>query len=631
MNRRSLLTSALVLLANRLPLPGWTTAAEAGVTSGEWRHGISPFGDLKYPRGFKKFDYVDANAPKAGSAWQIALGTFDNFNPVVAGIKGSLVLGIENTHSTLLVSSLDEVSSDYGLLAEAVSYSADFSSISFRLRPNAKWHDGKPITTDDVLFSFEAFKKFNPQAAVEVRQIVKVEKTGDREITFMSDRPASRSLPPLLGHLAIVSKEWWEGTDKDGNARNIGQTTLEPPLASGPYRIKEFSPGRSITYERVKDYWGADLNVNIGRDNFNELRFEYFRDATVAIEAFKADSLDWRIENSAKNWASAYDFPAVGEKRVILEEFPINNVGIMQAFAFNIRRSKFKDPRVRLAFNYAFDFEEMNKQLFFGQYKRIASYFEGTDLAATGLPTGRELELLDMVRDKVPSEVFHKAYSNPINGDPSAVRNNLREALKLFREAGFEVREQQLVDAKSGEPFEIELLGNNALFERVFLFYKPSLERLGITVSVRTVDAAQYENRLRGWDFDIITYAWGETLLPGTELRGYFGSQAADQPGSENVIGIKNAAVDALIEQVILATNRKDLNAAAKALDRVLLWNNFLVPQWAFGKLRTARWDRFSRPAQLPKYGMSAFPALWWWDESKATKVGGRRQFQQGE
>jgi len=211
------------------------------------------------------------------------------------------------------------------------------------------------------------------------------------------------------------------------------------------------------------------------------------------------------------------------------------------------------------------------------------------------------------------------------------VRNNLREALKLFSEAGFEVRDQQLVDAKSGEPFEIELLGNNALFERVFLFYKPSLERLGITVSVRTVDAAQYENRLRGWDFDIITYAWGETLLPGTELRGYFGSQAADQPGSENVIGIKNAAVDALIEQVILATNRKDLNAAAKALDRVLLWNNFLVPQWAFGKLRTARWDRFSRPAQLPKYGMSAFPALWWWDESKATKVGGRRQFQQGE
>src|SRR6516165_4062697 len=618
MNRRSLLTSALVLLANRLPLPGWTTVAEAGATSGEWRHGISPFGDLKYPRGFKKFDYVDANAPKAGSAWQIALGTFDNFNPVVAGIKGSLVLGIENTHSTLLVSSLDEVSSDYGLLAEAVNYSADFSSISFRLRPNAKWHDGKPITTDDVLFSFEAFKKFNPQASVEVRQIVKVEKTGDREITFMSDKPASRSLPPLLGHLAIVSKEWWEGTDKDGNARNIGQTTLEPPLGSGPYRIKEFSPGRSITYERVKDYWGGDLNVNIGRDNFNELRFEYFRDATVAIEAFKADSLDWRIENSAKNWASAYDFPAVGEKRVILEEFPINNVGIMQAFAFNIRRSKFKDPRVRLAFNYAFDFEEMNKQLFFGQYKRIASYFEGTDLAATGLPTGRELELLESMRDKIPPEVFTKPYANPVSGNPTAVRNNLHEAVRLLKEAGYDWRDQQLVNAKTGEQFTVELFGNNPMFERVFLFYKPSLERLGMAVTVRTVDEAQFENRLRTWDFDITTFAWRESQHPGNELRDYYGSQAADQSGTDNVIGIKNPAVDQMIEHIVLAKSYDDLAAAAKALDRILLWNNYLVPQWTYSKLRTARWDRFSRPDPLPRYGISAFPTLWWWDAEKA-------------
>src|SRR6516162_5156482 len=624
MNRRSLLTSALVLLANRLPLPGWTTAAEAGATSGEWRHGISPFGDLKYPRGFKKFDYVDANAPKAGSAWQIALGTFDNFNPVVAGIKGTLVLGIENTHSTLLVSSLDEVSSDYGLLAEAVNYSADFSSISFRLRPNAKWHDGKPITTDDVLFSFEAFKKFNPQAAVEVRQIVKVETTGNREITFMSDRPASRSLPPLLGHLAIVSKEWWEGTDKDGNARNIGQTTLEPPLGSGPYRIKEFTPGRSITYERVKDYWGQAVNVNIGRDNFDELRLEYFRDSTVALEAFKADSIDWRIENSAKNWATAYDFPAVSDKRVVLEEFPIRNTGVMQGFAFNIRREKFQDPRVRVAFNYAFDFEEMNKQIFYGQYKRIASYFEGTELASSGIPTGRELELLETVRDKVPADLFTKPYSNPVNGSPDKIRANLREGIKLLKEAGYEVRDQQLVNTKTGEPFSVELLAADPSFERVFLFFKPSLERLGITVAVRTVDEAQYENRLRNWDFDIITFAWAQSLTPGNEQRGYWGSQAADQPGSLNMIGIKNPAVDAMIEQVLFAKNRSDLEAAVHALDRVLLWNHYVVPQWTYGKVRTARWDRFSHPDPMPKYGRAAFPLVWWWDADKAQKTAGQ-------
>ena len=293
----------------------------------------------------------------------------------------------------------------------------------------------------------------------------------------------------------------------------------------------------------------------------------------------------------------------------------------MQAFAFNIRRDKFQDPRVRLAFNYAFDFEEMNKQIFFGQYKRIASYFEGTELAATGLPTGRELELLETVRDKVPAEVFKKPYSNPVSGNPAAVRDNLREAMRLFKEAGYEVRDQQLVNSKTGEPYTVEFLANDPLFERVFLFYKPSLERLGITVSVRTVDEAQYENRLRSWDFDIITYAWGESLLPGNELRGYWGSQAADQPGSDNMIGIKNPAVDAMIEQVIFAKNRDDLVAATKALDRVLLWNYYVVPQWSYNKLRSARWDRFSHPDPLPKYGMSAFPTLWWWDAEKAAKV----------
>ncbi len=623
MNRRSLLKSTLVALAaQRLPLPLWTSRAEAAGPA--WRHGVSAFGELKYPSGFRQFDYVKANAPKGGAARQIAIGTFDNFNTVVAGIKGALVLGIELNYDTLLVPALDEVSSDYGLLAEAVSYPDNFSSATYRLRAEAKWHDGTPVTPDDVVFSFDAFKKLSAQAAANFQHVVKAEKTGDREVSFVFDAPGSRGLPQIVGQLIILPKAWWEGTDKDAKKRDIGSTTLEPPLGSGPYRIKEFAPGRSIAYERVKDYWGSAVNVNIGRDNFEELRFEYFRDTTIALEAFKADSVDWRLENSAKNWATGYDFPAVTDKRVILEEFPINNVGVMQAFAFNIRREKFQDARVRLAFNYAFDFEEMNKQIFFGQYKRIASYFQGTDLAATGLPSGRELELLDTVRGQIPADVFAKPYSNPVSGTPATVRDNLREAVRLLKESGYDMRDQQFVNRKSGEPFTVEFLGNNPVFERVFLFYKPSLERLGITVSVRTVDEAQYENRLRSWDFDIITFAWPETQLPGNELRDYFGSQAADQSGSDNMIGIKNPAVDAMIEHVIFAKKYEDLVAAAKALDRVLLWNNYVVPQWSYNKVRTARWDRFSHHDPLPKYGMSAFPNLWWWDADKAAKTASR-------
>jgi microcin C transport system substrate-binding protein len=626
-NRRSLLTSALLALAaGRLPLPVWPTGAEAQekTANRSWRHGVSLFGDLKYPAGFKNFEYVNANAPRGGAARQIAIGTYDNFNMVVAGVKGTLATGISLIYDTLLVPALDEVSSEYGLIAEAVSYPDDFSSASYRLRAEANWHDGTPVTPEDVIFSFDAWKKYSPQTAAYYRHVAKVEKTGDREITFAFDGPGNRELPQIVGQLTILPKQWWEGTDKTGKKRNIGATTLAPPLGCGAYRIKAFSPGREIVYERVKDYWGKKLNVNIGRDNFDELRFEYFRDTTVALEAFKADTVDWRTENSAKNWATAYDFPAVNEKRVILEEFPINNAGIMQAFAFNIRRDKFKDPRVRLAFNYAFDFEQMNKQIFFGQYKRIASYFQGTELAATGLPTGRELEILQTVRDEVPPEVFTTPYSNPVGGNPPAVRSNLREAVRLLKQAGYEVRNERLVNSKTGEPYVVEFLADDPSFERVFLFYKPSLSRLGMTVAVRTVDDAQYENRLRDWDFDIITFSWGESLSPGNEQRGYWGSQAADQPGSFNLIGIKNPAVDAMINEVTFAKSRADLVAATKALDRVLLWNHYVVPQWTYGKVRSARWDRFGRPDPLPKYGTSAFPTVWWWDAAKAAKTGTR-------
>jgi microcin C transport system substrate-binding protein len=610
------------MAARRLPLPEWIGAARAEDKT--WRHGLSLYGDLKYQPGFKHFEYVNADAPKGGTARQIAVGTFDNFNMVISEVKGSLAAGVSAAgfvYEQLTTSALDEVSSEYCLLAEAVSFPPDFSSVSYRLRPQAKWHDGKPVTVEDVIFSLDAFKKNSPRFSAYYRHVVKAEKTADREVTFTFDAPGNRELPQIIGQLTVLPKHWWEGTDANGKQRNIGETTLEPPLGSGPYRIKDFSAGRDIVFERVKDHWARDLNVRIGINNFDELRFVYFRDTTVALEAFKSDNVDWRNENSAKNWATAYDFPAVSDKRVLLEEFPIRNTGVMQAFAFNIRRPKFQDTRLRLAFNYAFDFEEMNKQIFYNQYKRITSYFEGTELASSGLPTGRELELLEAVRDKVPPELFKKPYTNPVNGNPEQIRTNLREALHLLKEAGYEVRDQQLVNVKTGEPFSLELLAADPSFERVFLFFKPSLERLGITVAVRTVDEAQYENRLRNWDFDMITFAWGESLNPGNEQRGYWGSQAADQPGSENVIGIKNPAVDAMIEHIIFAKNRADLEAACHALDRVLLWNHYVVPQWTYGKVRTARWDRFGHPDPMPKYGAAAFPTVWWWDAAKAAKT----------
>lgn len=629
--RRLLQNSAFAALA---PVIGGTgslsvidaASAQSAAKGAEWRHALSLFGEIKYPPEFKRFDYVNPEAPKGGTVRQIAPGaTFDNFNLVVAGVKGNLASAVGLIYETLTTSSLDEVSTEYGLLAEAVSHPDDYSWVSYRLRAEAKWHDGKPVTPEDVIFSLETFRKHHPFYSAYYRHVTKAEKVDDREIRFTFDGPGNRELPQIVGQLTVLPKHWWEGTSASGQKRDIGNTMLEMPLGSAAYRIKDFTPGRSVVVERVKDYWGGNLPVNVGRYNFDEIRYEYFRDSLVALEAFKGDQVDWRIENSAKNWATAYDFPAVAEKRVIIEEFPNRSSGIMQAFAMNIRRDKFKDARVRRALNYAFDFEEMNKQIFFGQYKRVSSYFFGTEeLESFGLPQGRELEILESVRADVPPEVFTEAYTNPVAGNSDAVRQNLREALRLLKEAGYEVRDRKLVSVKTGAPFEIELLINDPSYERIMLFFKPSLERLGIGVTVRTIDAAQYENRMRSWDFDIVIASWPESLSPGNEQREYWGSQAADQAGSKNLVGIKNPAIDKLIERVIFAKDRADLVAATKALDRVLLWNHFVVPQWTYNKVRTARWDRFGRPSELPKYGQSGFPTIWWYDADKAAKIGKR-------
>ncbi len=583
-----------------------------------WRHGLSVFGEVKYPAGFAHFDYVNPQAPTGGRARQIAVGTFDNFNMVVAGVKGALAAGIELTSDALMTPALDEVSTQYGLLAESVAYPADFSSAIYRLRPNAKWHDGNPVTVEDVIFSFEAFKLNDPRYAAYYRHVAKLAQSDEHEVTFYFDQPGNRELPQIVGQINVLSKFWWEGVGNAGDKRDITRTTLAPPLGSGPYRVKEFVAGRSIVYERVKDYWGRDLNVNVGQNNFDELRFEYFRDSALAIEAFKADHVDWRTETSAKDWATAYDYPAISDGRVIKEEFPIRSRGIMQAFVFNLRRDQFKDPRVRQAFNLALDFEAMNRQFFFGQYERIGSFFEGTELAATDLPQGLELQILDGLRDQVPAEAFNMPFKNPVGGNPEAVRANLREATRLLREAGYQVRNQVLVNSKTGEPLTVEFLVEAPQYERIALFYMASLNRLGIDATVRTVDQAQYENRVRRFDFDVIISAWPQSLSPSNEQRGYWGSQAADQPGSRNVAGIKNPAVDALIDRVTFAKTRQELVAATRALDRVLLWNHYVVPQWTYTKERTLRWNRFGKPDQMPEFGAADFPAIWWWDPDKA-------------
>jgi microcin C transport system substrate-binding protein len=628
LSRRTIIRTGLLAAAapalGRLPLPA--AAQEAGAGAPEWKHGLSLFDELRYPAGFQHFDYVNPSAPKGGTVRMLAGGTtFDNFNAAVAAVKGTLAVGARLSTEALLTEAFDEVSTMYGLLAEAVAHPRDFSVVIYRLRPQARWHDGQPVTPDDVIFSFDAEKKYNPQLGAYYRHVTKAERTGEHEVTFTFDAPGNRELPQIVGQLTVFPKHWWEGTDAAGKKRDIGATTLEPPLGSGPYRVKEFVAGRSIVYERVKGYWGKDLNVAVGQNNFDEVRFEYFRDSSVALEAFKGGQADWRIENVAKNWATAYDFPAVKDMRVVKEEFPIADLGIMQAFVFNTRRPKFADARLRRAFNFAFDFDEMNKQLFYGQYHRISSYFEGTELASSGLPEGAELEILNAVRDQVPPEVFTTPYTNPSVGSPEKVRANLIEATRLLKDAGYEIRDRKLINVKTGEPLAVEMLLDDPTFERVALFYKPQLERLGIAVSVRTVEDAQYENRLRQWNYDIIIHSWGQSLSPGNEQRDYWGSAAADMAGSQNYIGIKNPAIDKLIDRVIFTKNRADLVAATKALDRVLLWNHFVVPQWTYGKVRTARWDRFSHPDTMPKYGRDSFPAIWWWDEAKAAKTGSRQ------
>jgi microcin C transport system substrate-binding protein len=604
----------LMLLALLLTAP--LTAFAQPPTPQRW-HALSLIGAPKFGPDFKHFDWVNPDAPKGGTVRQWREGSFDSLNPFT--IQGDSAAGIGLIYDALMIGSPDEPSTEYGLIAEWVSFPPDYSFVTFGLRSIARFHDGKPITPEDVIFSFEAQKKANPQIEHYYRNVVRAEKAGEREVTFRFDVTGNRELPQIMGQLQILPRHFWQGKTAEGEPRELSKSTLEVPLGSGPYRIKEVDRGRSITYERVADWWAKDLPVSKGQWNFDILRFEYFRERTAAFQALKAGTLDYWEENSAKSWATEYDFPAVKRGQVKLERLPVSRVAPMQAFGFNLRRPQFQDARVRRAFNLAFNFEAINEQLLYSEYIRTASYFDNSELKAAGVPQGAELEVLKQVGKEVPQEVFTKEFRNSVGGPDQQHRRNLAEAAKLLREAGWTLEGTQVRNT-AGETLKAEFLLGSPTFERHTLRYIEDLKKLGIDASVRIVDSAQYQRRRRSFDYDITTMGFAQSLSPGNEQRFYWGSAAADQEGSRNAIGIKNSAVDKLIDRIIFAKDRAELVACTRALDRVLLWNYYLIPLWYYPYERLAYWDKFQRPAKLPSEDPS-FERIWWYDPAAAARL----------
>lgn len=590
----------------------------AAIAEPQWRHALSLIGEPEYPADFTHFKWVNPDAPKGGSATLSVIGTFDTFNQFPPG--ANVAAGYVLIYDTLTVGSPDEPSTEYGLIAEAVSYPDDFSSATFRLRREARFHDGKPVTPEDVIFSFEEQKRVDPFAAKYYENVVKAEKTGDNLVTFTFDVKGNRELPHIMGQLLVLPKHYWTANGADGKPRDLSKSTLEPPVGSGPYRIKSFEATRNIVYERVADYWANDLPVRRGFNNMDLLRFEYYRDQTVAFEAFKAGQVDYYTETSAKNWATSYEFPSLTKGFVVKRTIDLKSPEGMQSFAFNIRQPKFQDARVRQAFNYAFDFESANKQLFYGQYVRTDSFFENSELASSGLPSGLELEILSGLKDKIPPQVFTTEWKNPVNTSSTDIRTNLREATRLLKEAGWSIKNKALTNDKTGEVMAVEFLIESPIWERIILPYVQSLKRLGINATVRTVDDSQYVKRVTDWDYDIVVASFPQSESPGNEQRDFWSSAAAKIKGSRNAMGIENPAVDLLIDKVIFAKSRDELVAATRALDRVLLWNHYVVPMWHIAYDRIAYWDKYKRPDPGPSRA-TAFPTIWWYDKEAAAKV----------
>jgi len=577
-------------------------------------HGIAMHGDIKYGAGTKHFDYVNPNAPKGGALRIAVIGTFDTLNPYI--IKGSPAPagGVE----TLMTQSQDEAFTEYGLLAESVETPPDRSWVAFTLRKEARWHDGKPVTVEDVIFSLDILKtKGRPAYRLYYADVVKAEKTGERTVKFSFRGNENRELPLILGQLPVLPKHYWESRDFD-------QTTLEPPLGSGPYKVSSVDSGRSLEMQLVDDYWGKDLWLNRGRNNFKTIRYEYFRDDTVALEAFKAGQVDFRRENVARNWATAYDVPAVRNGLIKKDAIPHQLPTGMQAFVLNTRKELFQDRRVRQALVHMFDFEWTNKNLFYGFYKRSSSYFSNSELGSSGLPSKEELAILEKFRGRIPDDVFTREFKLPVTDGSGNNREGIREAIRLLKEAGYEIRDRKMVNVKSGQQLAFEILLDNPTFERIALPFKEWLDKIGIAASVRTVDAAQYRRRMDNFDFDVTVDGFGQSQSPGNEQRFYWGTEAASSPGSENTIGVKDKAIDELIELVISAPDRQSLVTRTRALDRVLLSHWYVIPNWHLPAAWVAYWDRYSRPTTVAKYGPLATDT-WWFDPAKDAALSSRR------
>jgi len=575
-------------------------------------HALPMFDDVKYGPDFEHFDYTDPNAPTGGAIRLAALGTFDSLNPFI--LKGNVAAGSGLIYDSLLTGSLDEPFTEYGLLVESIDMPTDRSWVEFTLREEARWHDGRPVTVEDVIWTTETLKtKGHPFYRHYYADIAGVSQAGPRTVRFAFGDTLNRELPLIVGQIQILPKHWWEG-------RDFESTTLEPPPGSGPYRIAAVEPGRSITYERVPDYWGRNLAVQRGQNNIDAIRYDYYRDATVAVEAFKAGEFDFRHENNSKEWGTAYDLPDVESGRIIKELIDHEIPTGMQAFWFNTRRAKFADPRVRHALAHAFDFEWSNANLFYGQYTRTKSFFSNTELASSELPEGTELEILERWRDRLPAEVFARAYEPPSTDGSGNIRRNLRTAKRLLQEAGWTVHDGVLTHAGTGETMEIEFLLVAPAFERIVAPVVRNMERLGIAARIRLVDPAQYQNRTDAFDFDIVVSTRGQSLSPGNEQRNYWTTASADIPGSGNLAGIADPVVDALVDLLIQAPDRDALVATTRALDRVLLWGHYVIPQWHIRSFRLVYWNKFGRPEIRPKYGLG-FPSTWWIDEDKAARL----------
>ena len=574
----------------------------------ETAHGLSLFGDLKYGPDSAHFDYVEPNAPKGGTLHLATVGTFSTLNPFT--LKGVSAAGAGFPFESLLEGAADEPDAAYGLIAAEVALAPDRRSVRFLLRPEARWHDGTPVTAADVAFSFEILTTEGaPSFATQLAGVDRVETSGDRNVTFHLVDPDNRKLPLIVGGMPIVSEAYFRG-------RSFGETTFEPPLGSGPYRVGKVDAGRSIAFERVADYWGAALPVMTGRYNFDTIFIDYYRDRTVLVEALKAGEYDFHEEFTSKVWATQYDIPAVEEGWLVKDVLPDNTPSGVQAFFINTRLPKFQDRRVREALSYVFDFEWLNKNQFFGIYDRMASYFENSDLAARGLPSQAELAILEPHRGAVPEEVFTTEFVPPSTDGSGNNRRNLRSARALLREAGWITRDGALVNEATGEPMTIEFLYFEPTFERIYAVFARRLERLGVGVTLRLVDSVSYEERMKSHDFEITTLRFVFNLSPGAELNANFATATADQVGSSNAAGIKDPVVDALIAEVVGATDRATLVAAARALDRVLLWGHYMIPQWYKGAHHLVYWDKFGRPALKPRYARGVIDT-WWVDREK--------------